>query len=260
VIIAHRLDDINHESAQTFTKLRIEPRSVTQFSPFFLGGAVMVGGLIAYIPYVKKVKNKKTWWRITVILSITGLILGIVSLTFNWMLVAGTAVANNSDYQVDICVRPFQNGLVSITEGIQYEGDIVPSMVNLSWQTLVGSSGPVFTFYLVSAVYVLTLIGLYKPKKIRQKRLKVAILLLSGILVAATVVHTFIFTNGQANVVEGANIGFGLGAYMAVLSSVLLFFSGFSANKEIFGNDGKVEKLASTQSEALTSKNSDGTR
>lgn len=252
VISACRLGDRNHESAQAFTKLKIEPRSVMQFSPFFLGGAVMVGGLIAYIPYVKKMRNKKTWWRITVILSTTGLILGIISLTLNWMLVAGTAVTNNTDYQVDISVRPFQNGLVSITDGIQYEGDIIPSMVNLSWQTLVGSSGPVLTFYLVSAVYVLALIGLYRPKKIHQKRLKVVILLMSAVIVAATVIHTFIFANGQANVIDGADIGFGIGAYMAVLSCVLLVFSGFSANSEILGDAAKAEEFSSTQSEAST--------
>lgn len=253
VISARRLGDINHESTQASTKLKIEPRSVIEFSPLLLGGAVLVGGLIAYIPYVKKVNKKTIWWRITVILSTAGLILGIISLTLNWMLVAGTAVTNNTEYKVDISVRPFQNGLVSITQGIQYEGDIVPSMVNLSWETLVGSSGPVLTFYLVCAVYVLALICLFKPKKIRQKRLKVAILLISGILVAATVIHTFIFANGQANVIDGAGIGFGIGAYMAVLSSVLLIFSGVSANKESLGYAGKVEEFSSIQSEASTS-------
>lgn len=240
VISAHRLGDISYESAQAITNLKIEPRSVTQFSPYFLGGAVIVGGLIAYIPYVKKLKNKKTWWRITVILSTTGLILGVVSLALNWMLIAGTAVTNNTAYQVDISVRPFQHGIVSITEGIKYVGDIVPSMVNLSWQTFVGSSGPVLTFYLVSAMYVLALIGLHKPKNLRQRRLKMAILLMSGIIVAATVVHTFIFVYGQSNAVGGAGIGLGMGAYMAIISSALLIFSALSAKKETLVDNTKI--------------------
>ncbi len=233
MITARRLGDTNHENAQASTNLKIEPRPVTLFSPIFMVGAIVIIGFIAYFPPAKKMKNKKTRWRLTLLLSCAGLILGAISLTLNWMAVAGTAVTNNTDYQVDIAVRPFQEGIVSINEGLQYVGVIVPSMVHLSWQNLIGSIGPVLTLYLAVAGYALALIGLYKPKTSRQRRLKAAILVISGILAAATVVHAFIFAYGQANAITGASIGFGMGIYLAVISSALLIFSGVSATREI---------------------------
>ncbi len=232
VITARRLGDTNHENSQASTTLEIETRSVMQFSPILMAGAIIAVGLVAFIPPIKKVKNKKTWWRITVILSYAGLVLGVVSLALNWVLVAGTVI-NNVDHDVDISIHPFQDGFVSISNGVQYVGSIMPSMVNLTWQNIIGSSGPVLTLYLAVAGYALALVGIYKPKSTRQRRLKAAILVISGVLVAATVIHTFIFVQGQANIIEGADIGYGIGVYIAIISSALLVFSGLSATKEV---------------------------
>jgi uncharacterized membrane protein len=103
------------------------------------------------------------------------------------------------------------------------------------------------TFYVASAVYVLALIGLYKPKNLRQRHLKVAILLLSGVFVAVTVVHTFVFVNGQINAVQGAGIGLGIGAYMAVVSSALLIFSAFTAKRETLFDNPKIKNVSTLQ-------------
>jgi len=244
VITARRLGGANHENSQASAKLEIEARPVTQFSPILMAGAIMVVGLVALIPPIKKVKNKKTWWRITLILSCAGLVLGVVSLALNWVLVAGT-VTNNTGYDVDISLRPFQDGFVSITNGLQYIGDIMPSMVNLTWQNIIGSSGPVLTLYVAAVGYALAVVGVYKPKNMRQRRLKVAILVISGALVAATVVHTYIFVQGQANTIEGAGIGFGVGVYVAIISSALLVFSGLSATKDVHSENTDTQNVLS---------------
>ena len=202
----------------------------------------MAVGLVAFIPPIKKVKNKKTWWRITVILSYAGLVLGVVSLALNWVLVAGT-VTNNTRYEVDISIHPFQDGFVSIKNGLQYTGDIMPSMVHLTWQNIIGSSGPVLTLYLAAVGYALALVGICKPKNMRQRRLKAAILVISGILVAATVIHTFVFVQGQANTIEGADIGYGIGVYIAIISSALLVFSGLSATKEVQSENTETQNI-----------------
>jgi flagellar basal body-associated protein FliL len=91
----------------------------------------------------------------------------------------------------------------------------------------------------------LAVVGVYKPKNMRQRRLKVAILVISGALVAATVVHTFIFVQGQANTIEGAGIGFGVGVYVAIISSALLVFSGLSATKEVNSENMDTQNVLS---------------
>ncbi len=231
MITARRLGDTNHENAHTSTTLRVKPRAVGQFHPILMAGAIIAVGLIAYIPPVKRVKNGKTWWRITFILSYAGLILGAVSLALNWVIVTGTLVTE-APYQVDISLHPFQDGLISITEDIQYIGARVPSLVHSDWQTVAGSAGPVLTLYLAAAGYVVALVGLHKPKTVRQRRLKAAILIIAGVLIATSVIHTFVFVQGQINTITGAGIGCGLGIYTTIVSSILVIFAGLCATRE----------------------------
>lgn len=242
VVTARRLGDISHEGAQVSTPLKIEASPVALFHPALLAGALVAVGLIVYVPPFKKEKSKKSWWRATVILSCAGLIFGVVSLALNWVLVIGTATTNNATYQVGILLYPFRNGLVSITEGTRYIGADIPSMVDPTWQNIVGSSGAVLTLYLVPVGCALALTSLYKPKNVRQRNLKVAILVISGVLIVTSVVHAIIFVQGQVSTIDGAGIGYGMGVYMAIISGTLTVLSGLFAAREIQNRSTKAKK------------------
>jgi uncharacterized repeat protein (TIGR01451 family) len=231
LVTARRLSDTDHENAQTSTSLIVEPRAVGQFHPILMAGAIVAFGLIAYIPPSRKVKNGKTWWRITLVLSIAGLVLGAVALALNWVLVSGTLISN-APYQVDISIHPFQGGLVSITQGLHYVGADVPSLVHSAWQHIVGSRGPVLTLYLAATGYAMALVGLYKPKTTRQKRLKAATLLIAGILIATSAIHAVVFVQGQIATITGAGVGCGLGVYATIISSILVIFAGLCTTRE----------------------------
>ncbi len=232
VITVHRPDDISHEEAQALTTLKIEASPVVRFHPALLAGLIIAVVLIAYVLIIKKVKSNNTWRRATAILCCTGLIFGIASLALNWMFVTGIATTDNATYQVDVFLYPFGNGLVSITEGIRYVGANMPSMVDLAWWNVLGSSGPVLTLYLVPLGCALALTGLYKPKNVRQRRLKVATLMISGILIVTAVVHALVFVQAQLGTVEGAGIGYDIGVYIAIISGTLTVLAGFFAIRE----------------------------
>jgi uncharacterized repeat protein (TIGR01451 family) len=231
LVTARRLSDINHENAQISTSLKVEPRAIGHFNPILMAGAIVAVGLVAYVQPRRKVKNGKTWWRITLVLSIAGLVAGAVALALNWVLVSGTVISEAS-YEVDISIHPFQDGLVSITQGLNYVGADVPSLVHSAWQHIVGSGGPVLTLYLAAAGCVVALAGLYKPKTTRQRRLKAAILLIAGILIATSAIHAVVFVQGQIATITGAGTSCGLGVYAAIISSILVIFAGLCTTRE----------------------------
>jgi len=232
VITASRPSDISYETTQTSTTLKIEAPPIVQFHPALLAGLIIAIALVAYALIIKKVKSNSAWWRATVILSCAGLIFGAVSLALNWVLVTGTATTDNATYQVDVLLYPLSNGLVSITGGIRYVGAKMPSMVDPTWQNIIGSSSPVWTLYLVPVGCAIALAGLYKPKNARQRDLKVAILVISGVLIVTSVVHALIFVQGQVSTIDGAAIGYGIGVYTAIISGTLTVLSGLFAARE----------------------------
>jgi hypothetical protein len=169
------------------------------------------------------------------------LVLGIVSLVLDWVLVTGTVNTINATHNVDISLYPFRSGLVSITEGLQYMGREMPSMINQRLQSILGSSGPVWTMFLIPIGCVVALSVFYKPKNTRQRRLKAAFLMISGILIIASVVQTFMFVQGQASTINGAATSYGTGIYLAILSGVLVALSGIFTIRENHNNTFKTK-------------------
>jgi len=240
-ITANREGDFNHETAEASTTLEVGAPSVVQLHPALIAGLILAGALIAYAVIVKKVKNNKNaWWGATAILCGAGLIFGVASLALNWVFVSGAVTIENMTYQVGVLLYPFTNGLVSITEGIRYLGAAMPSMVDPTWQNILGSTGPVLTLWLIPVgCLLLLLVGLYKPKNARQRNLKVAFLVFSGVLIVISVVHALIFVQGQVGTLEGAGTGYGAGVYMAIISGTLTILSGLFASERTVVNLGK---------------------
>jgi hypothetical protein len=231
-VTALRLDDDSHEIAYASTTLRVESQSMVQFPPILLAGAVLVVGVIAFVPPARKKKNGNGWRRLAVVLSIAGLILGAVSLLLSWVVVAGTVASDGVVYRVGVQLYPLSQGVVSISDGIKYVGPRVSSMVQMS-------SVPVLSLYLIPAACAAALIGLYKPKTLRQRNLKIVILVVAGVLIAATVVHTYLFVQIYANAIKGASFGYGTGVYVAVISCGLTLVSALFATQE--NNNSLVE-------------------
>ncbi len=234
-----RLHDDAHENAQASTTLSVESQSIVQFPPILLLGTTLIAGVIAFVPPAKKKKNGNGWRRVAVVLSIAGLILAAVSLLLSWVVVAGTVASNGVVYRVGIQLYPLSQGAVSISDGIRYVGPQAPSMVQMS-------SEPVLSLYLIPVACVAALIGLYKPKSVRQKNLKTVILAVAGVLIAASVIHTYLFVQIYANAIEGAGIGYGAGAYVAVISCGLTLVSALFASRE--NNNSFVEAHGSIMS------------
>ncbi len=239
-VAASRQSDASHENAEASTMMRIQARSESQIHPILMAGAIIAIGLVAYVPPVKKFRNGKNWRRISVALSLTGLVLAAVSLGLNWVSVAGTVTIANTPYEVSILLYPLQSGSVSIT-GLQYTGAEIPSMVNPSLQSVKGSAGPILAIYLIPIACALALTNLYRPKNSRQRKLKISILIISGLLMVTSVIHTFVFVQGQANIIEGAGVSYGLGAYIAVISGALTLLSGLFAIRENHNNSNKTK-------------------
>ena len=173
----------------------------------------------------------KTWWQATVILGLTGLAFGSISLVFNWMSVAGTATANGETYLVGISLHPFTIGSVSITE-LQYTGSEIPSLISSAWSTVAKSPGPIITLCLAPLGCILGLASIYKPKTNRQKAIKILTLVIAGALILVPVAHSSVFLKIRASTTTGATIGYGVGLYAAVIGGLLTLLSSLFANRE----------------------------
>jgi hypothetical protein len=231
-VTALQLEDVGHENAQTSAALRVDSQSVIQFPPLLLAGAILVAGVIGYAYPARKKKNGNGWRRVAVTLSIAGLILGAFSLLLSWVVVTGTVASNGTVHRVDVQLYPLSQGIISISDELEYVGPQVASMVQMS-------SGPVVSLYLIPAACAAALIGLYKPKSTRQRNLKIMILVVAGALVAASVIHTHLFVQIHANTIGGAGIGYGVALYVAIVSFGLTLVSALFASRE---NNGFPEK------------------
>jgi len=231
-ITAHRSSDILHENAQASTTLRVEARSASQIHPVLMAGAVLAVGLFVYAPPVKKLRNHNNGRRISLVLSLAGLMLAAVSLGLNWVSIAGTVTTLDATYDVDVLLYPFSPGSVALTHGLQYRGAEIPSLVHPSLQSVRGSPGPLVTLNLIPIGCALALVGLYRPKNARQRLLKITALTFSGLLMVTAAVHTFMFVQGQAGAINGATIGYGAGLYLTVVSGALTVLAGLFATRE----------------------------
>jgi len=240
-VTAGRQSDAGHEDAEASTLMKVQARSESQIHPILMAGAIIAIGLIAYVPPLKKFRNGNNMRRVSVALSLIGLVLGAVSLGLNWVSVAGTVTIVDTPYDVDILLYPFYSGSVSITD-LQYVGREIPSMVNPSLQSVRGSPGPILAIYLIPIGCALAIASLYRPKNERQRKLKISILMISGLLMVTSVIHTFVFVQGQISLIAGAGISYGLGAYIAVISGALTLLSGLFAIREKNHNNSAKTK------------------
>jgi hypothetical protein len=231
-ITAHRSSDLLHENAQASTTLKVEARSASQIHPVLMAGAVLAVGLLVYAPPVKKLRNYNNGRRITLVLSLAGLMLAAVSLAVSWVSIGGTVTTFEAAYDVDVFLYPFSSGSVALSHGLQYNGAEIPSLVHPSLASVRGSVGPLVTLYLIPVGCALALTGLYRPKNARQKLLKATALTCSGLLIVAAAVHAFMFVQGQTGAIHGASISYRIGLYLTVVGGVLTVLAGLFAARE----------------------------
>jgi len=239
-ITAIRPSDAIHEVTEASATLKVEPQISPQINPLLIVVMIISVGAIVYLPPSKRIRNNGHWSRIVLVLSLAGLALGAASLALDWLSVAGTVTTFDATYKVEISLYPFRTGLVSITEGLQYTGREMPSLVNQSLQSVIGSSGPVSTVFLVPIGCVLSLSVFYRPKNTRKRKFKAAVLIIAGILVIISVVHTSIFVQGQTSIISGASTGYGAGPYLALLGGALTILSGLFTTREKHNNANKT--------------------
>jgi len=236
VITANRLGDINQEAATESTTLEIEAPELSQIPPAVFALIIVAVVAIAYILILKRVNGKKDnhkrWWHATVILGLTGLAFGAVSLALNWMSAAGTATTNGETYLVNISLHPFSPGSVSITEMLRYTGREIPSLVDSAWWNIPKSAGPVITLYLVPVGCILAIVSLYKPKTERQRIVKIVTMVIAGALILVPVAHSLMFVQTQANTIAGASTEYGVGLYIAMIGGLLALLSSLFAARE----------------------------
>lgn len=235
VIAASRSGNSDQEPATSSTTLGIEAPGLSEILLALLALLIVVAVAISYVIVERRTNGRKlahkTWWRAAVVVGLTSLALGAVSLALNWMSMAGTVSANGETYLVKVSLYPFSSGSVSIP-GMQYRGPETPSLISSAWSAVSRSSAPITALYLIPVGCVLALASLYKPKTQRQKAIKLLVTVIAGALVLVAVVQFLAFIGIYAGITTGATIGYGVGLPIAMIGGMLAIVSSLFAAKE----------------------------
>jgi hypothetical protein len=158
VITASRSGNIDKEPATSSTTLGVEAPGLSQILLALLALLIVGAVAISYGIVERRTNGRKlahkTWRRAAVVVGLTGLALGAVSLALNWMSMARTVSTNGETYLVKVSLYPFSSGSVSIP-GMQYRGPETPSLISSAWSAVSRSSTPIIALYLIPVGCVL---------------------------------------------------------------------------------------------------------